>query len=313
MPRSRRNKKALTTQTGMEVHESWCRMCVGTRPASEFYPTTNPRLDKNGLMSICKEHVTELFEKIYSSTNNVSKTIFEMCKLLDTYWDERAVESAIQQCETRGWDKNKLYGVYKSKLLVIHRTSVTDTDVDLSYQYPTTVNISKTEIDDNAFEGAAQNLKAFWGDKFEEQDYVWLQNEYNDWKSRHEIKTKSQEELLKMIVLKSFDIRKARDEDRDASSLEKNFRELLKTSGLSPLDMNAAGGGKSKDCFGVWLREISEKRPEEWVEDKSVYSDVDNLEQYTEKNIKSPLVSLTTGNREFTVEGDEIVEDEDGE
>lgn len=226
--------------------------------------------------------------------------------MLNVKYDESAIQGAIEMLKSKQTDDEKLFGYYRLSLLTINRTNVSDTFVDLTYKDNPTITINT--ISDDEFDGSGEELKYRWGDNFEKEDYIWLEKEYSDWKTRHLIDTKSQEELLKMIVLKSFDIRKARMEGRDSSALEKAFRELLNTSGLSPLHMNAADSGESKDVFGIWIADIEKEEPAQWLEHEGrpLYKDVDNIEKYFEDYFVRPLRNFILQSKSFNVSDKDV-------
>ena len=198
----------------------------------------------------------------------------------------------------------KMFGVYKTKLFLTNR-GVAGTplnQVDLTYNFPTSIVINAP--DDSHYGQELDDLKDFWGDNFTPQELEKLERKFSDWSKSHSIDTNGEKVLLRLICIKELEIDKAISASQSTASLIKEFQDLLKTSALSPSMSNAASGGKSMEAFGVWIKEIESMSPAEWIADKSIWKDVDGIEEYGEKYITSPLRSFVTGSREFTLDDD---------
>jgi hypothetical protein len=314
MPRSRRIKNQVTTNTGMEVTESFCRVCMKMLPARMFYPTFDPDIDRNGLMSICRESINEMFEKFLQSANgSFQKATLRMCQILNIKYDESAIDAAMRQIESKGYDNSKFFGLYKAKLVVTNRSSVTESasDLDLTYQNPVSIVVHQEKLKDGEFEGSDE-LKKFWGVD-DKSDIEFLENEFANFKRSHKADTYSEIVLLKEVCFKLLEIHQDRKMGSLKDSSLKSLQEIMKSLAISPNMANAASGGKSQDSFGMWIKDIENLTPAEWIKDKSISRDVDDIEAYGEKFITSPLRALVTGSREFTLDGSEESDDSEGE
>jgi len=83
--------KKIETKTGMTISESWCRMESRMKPATEFYQAVDVLVDKNGLLSVCKDCMNQLYDKIYLNEQSVEKSILKMCRTFNILYVERAV------------------------------------------------------------------------------------------------------------------------------------------------------------------------------------------------------------------------------
>jgi len=160
-------------------------------------------------------------------------------------------------------------------------------------------------------------LRKFWGKGFQPEEIMILEEKFASYSQTNAIDTQPERILLKYICMKEYEIDLAMSEGgakKSVANLTKDYQELLKTAGIAPSSANAGSGGKSMDAFGIWLADIMQLRPEEWVEDKSIYKDVDDVEAYGERHLTSPMRALVTGSREFTLDADETPdEDMEGE
>lgn len=317
MPKSRR--KSVTTKTGETISSAHCRRCMGDLPPAKFYSATDIDIDKNGLLSICKGCIHELFTLFYSTENSIEKTVLRLCRKLNIKYSEEAIEAAKihkKTLEDKGVLDSPFMGIYFSKLYSTNKTTMRiEAGIDLQYSEVTHINVIGKEINDDAFDGGGKDLKAFWGTKFQEQDYAWLEGELAEWKNKHKIDTKSEESLLQLIILKRFDIRKAREEDRDTSSLEKEYQALLKTSALSPSMTNVANSGDALDTYGKWIADIEKEEPAQWLEGDGhekygMFRDVDDVDGYFQKYFVRPLRNLILQAKDFNIDDNQNEEDD---
>ena len=295
-------KRSLTTvsKTGVEVSQVYCRKCMETKPPKDFYMRTNEFLDSNGYMSICKQCISEMYVRTYGVEHSLERAIYSVCKTVDIIYDEGAVQGTITQLETQGktHDDITVFGVYKTK--IIPRTSLgkrsDGSGNDLTFHENTSVPeavMNPAEFEDG------NSIIDFWGDGFATEEYKFLEQEFNNFKRTHKADTYAEIVLLKEVCYKMLDIQKSRKEEKSVANGVKELQALMTSLAISPNLANAANAGKGTETFGQWIKDIETTTPAEWVKDKSIFKDVDNIEEYTEQNIIRPLRNYITGSRDF--------------
>jgi hypothetical protein len=290
---TRSRRKTVPTKTltldGEVVKQNYCRRCQRILKPIDFYDATDTMLDRNGKMSVCKECIDDLFTKIFSTNTDVSKTILQLCRILNVAFIPAAIQSTIDHA-SKMFDKNgnlaPMFGYYKSKMSSIATLNQTGM---LTFTEPGNIP-SDNPMSDDDIENS-RDVKQFWGDGLSLDDYQWLETEFSAWQT-HKTDTRGGLTLIKLAVLKLFDIRKARAEGRDTTALEKSLRDTLGSAALTPATENIANSGKSDEAFGVWLADIENTTPAEWVKDKSIYKDVDNAQEYGNYHITRPILNF---------------------
>jgi hypothetical protein len=316
MPRSRR-KNERVTKTGISITESWCRHCMKMRPSRDFYEAVDGGLvDKNGLFSICKDSINELFDTLLASEKSYEKSTLKLCRILNLRYEESAVQAALKQLETykeRGTE-GKFFGLYKSKLhAVLKTTQRMESGIDLQYTEVTSINITgKNTLADFDESEIERDVIAFWGDGYETEDYEWLEKTLDEWKRTHKSDTMAEETLLKEIVFKQFEIRKARKDGTSTAALVKELQDLMKTASIDPAKASLANVGKAQENFSSFIKMIEENEPASYYsdEDKHLFKDFDNIGEYFYKYVTRPLKNFITGSRDFNIEGEDESEEE---
>lgn len=296
-PRSRRIKEDPTEQR--------CRRCLKVKPSGDFYSAVDLEIDRSGKMSVCNQCCNELYDDFYVMEHSQEKALLKLCRMLNIKYDETALTSTRTHLHTMA-ENGKLnvpfFGIYKSKLHNSTGNQAGDRgEVDLTYQDVTQINvISENPLNEDEFEGA-EDIIQFWGTD-DKGDLEFLERELANFKKSHKNTTYAELILLKEVCQTLLEISKARKAAKSTDSLVKSLQNIMKTSAIAPYMESEAGSDKSMDSFGMWVKDIENTTPAEWVKDKDIYKDVDNLQEYIDRYIISPLRNFITGSRDFKMD-----------
>jgi hypothetical protein len=303
---------SLKKKTTVEKYR--CRKCGISKIGDDFYKSTEPDLDSNGRMSICKLCVKGIVDTFIASEGSVEHGFLKTCKKLNILYDSVSVEKTIAKTEEMKND-NKLtemiFGIYLRQLFAVYPSNS-----DLQFK-ESEEPIVVTSVDEKTEEidPIMVKLEDEWGKGLESDDYVFLENELARWESTHRSDTMAEKTLLRHIAYKQFEIRRARQQnpnDTDLStSLIKQLQDLLKTASIDPGKANASGQGKGMESFSAFIKMIETTEPAEYYSDKDLFKDVDNIGFYFEKYVTRPLKNFVMGSRDFNVETEQEGDDED--
>ena len=79
-----------------------------------------------------------------------------------------------------------------------------------------------------------KKAKKRFGPGYSNEDYMWLENEYQDWVTRYECETKSQEIIFQRIAFKTWEIMKATRNGQPTKDLDASLQSLLSSGDLLP-------------------------------------------------------------------------------
>ena len=251
-------------------------------------------------MTICKECVWKLAEDFNERYSSRIKAIYELCKLLDIYYEKDIYVSALTQATNT---KANPYKVYFQKVLSLPQYKGKTFEDSLPFDENEIIKETSIKLND-------EEIIKRWGKGFGGfEDYQWLEEDYHEWITHVDSDKLSVQKLIQMICIKELEIRKARQLGKPTDKLEKALREAMADASLTPKTMSDMNKTDSQKTFGVWLKEIQNYRPTEYFEDKELYEDYDHIGEYFDRFVKRPLKNLLTGSRDFDKEYN--IEDEE--
>ena len=161
-------------------------------------------------------------------------------------------------------------------------------------------------------------IKLF-GSGFTTEDYLYLQDQYDDWCSRTEVDGKSQQTYIIRICFKLLDIYKAQRSGKDTEKLDKSLNDLLAAANLQPRQ-NVGNASTDSLTFGQLIEKWEKEDP--IPEPEEQFKDVDNISKFLNVWFKGSLSrSLNLDNgyskeyddyiKEYTVKPPEYMGDDD--
>lgn len=324
MARSKRLKPtSQITRTGVQVIQHYCRKCMATKKPADFYRAVDTFLDANGLMSVCKDCIGDIYNRAFQREHSIEGAILLTCRIVNVRYEPRMVESlknTILKREAEDKEIDLGFGHYLRLLNTTNRTTRLIEELpdgDMTFQEPSLAVSAQPLSDEQVEVDIKTYLENFWGKGLEFEDYDYLERELAEWQRTTKCDTQPALVLIREICFIQNQIRKDRILGKNTSSLVKQLQDIMKNSALTPAQQSAASGKKSLDAFGVWVKEIEQKTPAEWFEEQDKFKDMDGLKQYGEDFIVRPIRNFIGVSRDFNVEGlpdlqNAIEEDEGG-
>ena len=312
--------KRIISDDDQKVEGIYCRRCQKHRNPSYFYRAVDTLLDKNNYMSVCKLCINDLYDAFFANDKVIEKTVLRLCRALNVKYDQDAMDSTNEVIKTyieRGTTPAGVFGIFKAKLesrnRLTHNKSALETE-DLTFVEPAP-NIIREMPDPEDF--GAHNIEYYkekWGTSvdFTMEDYLFLEQELDNWKKTHKCDTYSEEVMLREICFKRNEIRRVRNEGGNTNTLVKALTEVMKSSALTPAQQTASSDESSVNAFGVWLRDIETKRPAEWHDDQQRYRDLDGIDDDL-ADITRSIKNFMTESRDFSSMDLESILSDDGE
>jgi hypothetical protein len=315
-PIKRKKAAPVVSSTGVTVEECYCRKCRKFKKSGEFYKATDINLDTNGFMSVCKECISDIYVRVYSTEHTIERALLRVCRMINLKYSEAAITVTSSQLNTQGKDPSdpSVVGIYKSKLIATQKTEMSKRDMtdDFTFVEPSSNRTISDQLDDS---DESYDLKDFWGEGIGNiDDYEYLKKEYKNLSKYHTVENYAEIILAKEVCFKLLELKRARIELKATDKLVKDLQELMKNLAISPNMANIANQGKNKDTFGDWIKEIEKYEPAEWWDTKrEKYIDINGWGKFAKNHIIRTIKNTLGLTKNFTLTDDaeETLEDED--
>ena len=181
-----------------------CFYCGKEYVETKYYSSYSKFYSNTGRIPYCKNCVENLYQQFYDKYKAEGylaperKAIKKLCMVFDVYFSDEIYNSAIKKVKEGDINISPIYQYMKIVQLYQYSRNKDTYDSTIAQEeqagIPVATNVYGVEkIDDDIIQ--------FFGAGFTDEDYVFLQREYEDWTARHQCKTKAQEEQFKDICV----------------------------------------------------------------------------------------------------------------
>lgn len=301
-----------------------CFYCGNEYVETNFYKSNSVFYSNIGKIPYCKQCVEKFYQSFYEKYTNEGcltpekKAVKRLCMMLDIYYKEDVYNAAIDSAKKREINISPM-GAYMKMIQLSQYNRNKETYENTITQEERENFVVTTDISDSVH--INEQIMNFFGSGFKEEDYIFLNREYEDWVARHECKTKAQEEVFKRLCFKQLEILKATQRGEDTKDLDATFQKLLETAKLQP-KQNSGDTTADNQTFGTLIDKWENTRPLPEIDEE--LKDVDKIGWYIDVFFKghlSKMMGLKNGlsnlytkfMKKYTVEKPEYSDEENSE
>ena len=300
-----------------------CFYCGNEFVETNFYKSFGNFFDNIGKIPYCKQCVEKFYQYYFDKYTNEGclnpeeKAVKRVCMAMDIYYSKANFDSSMNKIRQDSINISpmgqymKTIGFRQYKEKSYDDTVSEDEQKELAASLMDMSNVSDRKVNEKTIK--------FFGAGFSDEDYEFLQEEYDDWVARHECKTKAQEEVFKRICFKQLEILKATRRGEDTKNLDATFQNYLDTAKLQP-KQNAGDTTADNQTFGTLIDKWENTRPLPEIDEE--LRDVDKIGYYVDAffkghtckmlNVKNAFSNLYSSMmKKFTVNKPEYNSDED--
>lgn len=273
-----------------------CMRCNGEYPEKEFYNTDSILGEAYGKIPYCKSCVNDIYQHYlkkytaYSFADPDRKAIERLCMLFDVYYNDTAFDIAQAKCDNN--PGSLISGMYMGVArLAQYKKKNYDTTMLEKYNEAKKNNgimTVYTERDSEKYENIESGKKLF-GKGFDDDEYLYLYDQYCDWTARHECNTKAQEEVFKNICLTQLQLMRATKAGDDTKDLSVQLQRWLDTGKLQP-KQNSGESVSDAQTFGTLIDKWENTRPIPEIDEE--LRDVDKIGLYIDVFFRGHLAKM---------------------
>lgn len=249
----------------------FCHRCNEFHTINSFY---SDKRYASGLYPDCKQTILEEATDYDKSTktykDNREKTI-KVFQKLDLPFIESLYKSALVSTQIE--EGEKIRKTAFQHMLVIVKSL--PNYKGLHFEDSDFENDEVVEFENKRT--ARKEIKRLFGAGFTEADYIYLQDQYDDWKVRTQVDSKSQETYVQQICLQLLDIDKDRKAGKDVTNKLKALDTLMNAANLQP-KQNVSNAATDSLTFGQLIEKWENEKP--IPEPSEEFKDVDGIGKY---------------------------------
>lgn len=214
-----------------------------------------------GRFYMCKKCIMKMVEQRKSEKdepNETKESVQKVLQTMDLVYDDgfydQCVKGAYDEAKER--NRNSPFATYITSILSLPNwKGKTWKDSDFG--------ASETSYDENEtriIQKTVQSAKKRFGNGFNNEDYMFLENNYQDWCARTQVDSLSQETYVKQICLSLLDIDKDRKAGKDVSTKIKTLDQLMNSANLQPRQ-NVSNAATDSLTFGQLIEKWENEEP----------------------------------------------------
>ena len=285
----------------LDLDYVYCPHCGKWKNVKSFYSNNK---NKSGIEHFaCKECILDMCTDLSKDgvrTDNKQKTISTF-RRLNWYFNEMYYDEQLKTLKEGV--SEKLRSTAAQTLIVM----VQSLKQYKNKTWDDSEFISGDDSSENSSKIIQKTLKAAkkrFGSSYNDEDLMFLENEYEDWVSRYECNTKAQETIFERLAFKKWEINKATMAGQSTKDLDKTYTDLLSSINILPRQ-NSANGISDSLSFGQLI--------EKWEENEPVYdpdpefADCDNIGKYIRVWFKGHLARALGLDNGYSKEYDDYI------
>lgn len=206
----------------------------------------------------CRECIIDMCtdkDKDGNRTDNKQKTV-ETFKRLNWYFDEKIYNEQLVKISERTNEKIRSTAIQQ---FIVMLKSLPNWE---GFTFSDSVFLEEDEdiINLTTKRKPRKEIIKLFGNGFTTDDYLYLQDQYDDWCARTEVDSKSQQTYIVRICFKLLDIYKAQKSGKDTEKLDKSLNELLAAANLQPRQ-NVGNAATDTLTFSQLIQKWELERP----------------------------------------------------
>ena len=277
-----------------------CNKCGEWKSVDAFYQssTSADGIEHYGCKGCILDGCTDFDKKTKIRTDNKEKTI-ETFKKLNWYFNEPTYLEQLRMINEGTGEKIRSTAV--QQWIVMSRSL----PQYKNFTFKDSEFLESGEVlETSTNRKPRKEIMKIFGSGFTIDDYLYLQDQYDDWKSRTQVDSKSQETYIIQICFKQLEIWKAQKSDKDTDKLIKSLNDLMNGANLQPRQ-NVGNAATDSLTFGQLIEKWELEKP--IPEPLNEFKDPDHIGKFLRVWFKGSLMRALGLDGGYSKEYDDYV------
>lgn len=266
----------------------YCPQCNDFITHNNFYKSNE---NASGVIHVgCKKCLLKMATD-YDKKNNLyidnKEKAIKTLMLMDLPFIEKVYDDAVADVNNAVNERNRgsawlQYMVMVQSLPQYRNKHFEDSEYNDNSEYNDEVEIKENKKTIKA-------AKKRFGSGYSNEDYMFLEQEYQDWVARFECDSKTQESIFERLAFKKWEIMKATKNGQPTKDLDKTYQDLLSSGNLLPRQ-NVGNAATDSLTFGQLIEKWEQEEP--IPEPSEEFKDVDGIVKYIDVFFKGHLAKM---------------------
>ena len=278
-----------------------CFYCGNEYVDTNYYKSNSIFYANIGKIPYCKQCIEKFYQYFYEKYTNEGclsperKAVKRLCMIFDIYYKDDVYNSAMNKIKESGMNISPMGQYMKTiQLSQYNRNKETyENTITQEEQVNFANNFNSVSDSRNVDEKTIR----FFGAGFTDDDYEFLNREYEDWTARHECKTKAQEEVFKDICFNRLQNLKALRRGEDTKDITASFQKMLDSGKLQP-KQNSGDTTADNQTFGTLIDKWENTRPLPEIDEE--LKDIDKIGFYIDTFFKGHTCKMLNVKNAFS-------------
>ena len=251
----------------------YCHGCNEFHAADNYY---SDRRYTSGVYPLCKRKLLDMatdYDKTTKTRSDNREKTIEVFRMLDIPFIDSVYRSALQTTQDAVNEKNRATA-YQHMLTIIRSLPQYR---DLKFEDSDFGDEPSPEDEQLSKRRPRREIIKLFGHGFSNEDYLYLQDQYDDWCARTQVDSKSQQTYVAQICMQLLEIYKDRKSGRDVTKKIDALDKLMNAANLQP-KQNVNNTSGDAFVFGQLIEKWEEQEP--IIDKGEVFKDVDGIEKY---------------------------------
>lgn len=266
----------LATDYNRIINYDWsfCHKCGDHLSHTLFYHDAR---FASGYFPVCKRCVLQMVEqraKKNDEPNETKESVQSILRVMDLPYYDDFYEECVKGAKDGVREKNRK-SPFSTYITCIKSLPQYKGKTWANSDFGSSVDTATQEIKINS--KTLKNAQKRFGSGYNQEDYMFLENEYQDWITRYECNTKAQEEIFKNLSMNRFERKQAVKAGKPTKEIDKTFQELLAAQNIQPRQSSSDATSEGQ-TFGTLIQKYEETRPLPEIDPE--LQDVDKIGYY---------------------------------
>lgn len=259
-----------------------------------FYSDKRYVTDRFPICKRCIMAMVEQREKDDDPPNETKESVQAVLKLMDRVYDDDFYSDCVKGALDGMKEKNKQspFAVYITAVFALPQFKG-KTWKDSTFGEQGEAGSDDVRLNQKTIKAA----KKRFGSGYTDEEYMFLENEYQEWVQRYECQTKAQEVVFKNISMAELTQRKLIAQGKSTKDIDVQIQNWMKSGAIEPRQ-NSLDTFSEAQTFGTLIQKFEEERPLPQIDPE--LQDVDKIGRYIDAYYKGHMCKMLEIDNNFS-------------